>query len=52
MADDPAVIDRFNSLLDYVATQVPDMTLNSLAIDNVDKPAFRQLAEETETRGW
>lgn len=32
--DDPAVIDRFNSLLDYVATQVPDMTLNSLAIGN------------------
>ena len=32
--DDPAVIERFNRLLDYVVTQVPAIKLNSLAIGN------------------
>jgi hypothetical protein len=32
--DDPAVIARFNNLLDYVAVQIPNLTLNSLAIGN------------------
>ena len=32
--DDPMVIERFNGLLDYIATQIPDLTINSLAIGN------------------
>ena len=32
--DDSAVIARFNGLLDYVAAQLPDLTLKSLAIGN------------------
>lgn len=32
--DDPLVIKRFNSLLDYVAGQIPELTLTSLAIGN------------------
>ena len=32
--DDPVVISRFNKLLDYVASQVPELRLTSLAIGN------------------
>ncbi|MEA3336702.1 MAG: hypothetical protein U9R25_12380 [Chloroflexota bacterium] len=32
--DDPEVIQRFNGLLDFVATQTPDLTLATLSIGN------------------
>ncbi|MDJ0755389.1 MAG: hypothetical protein QNJ45_17830 [Ardenticatenaceae bacterium] len=32
--DDPEMIDRFNGLLDYVVTQLPDVQLTTLAIGN------------------
>ena len=32
--DDPVVVDRFTALLDYVASQVPQLSLTSLAIGN------------------
>lgn len=32
--DDPQVIARFETLLDYIATQIPDLHLTSLAIGN------------------
>ena len=32
--DDPAVIERFKNLLDYIFTQIPDLDLISLSIGN------------------
>lgn len=32
--DDPATIGRFEDLLDYVFSQIPDVTLNSVAVGN------------------
>jgi len=56
--DDPAFIQRFKALLDYVLAQIPDLQLTSLAIGNeidgylgADKEAFRVLQAAAQVRG-